>query len=366
MEHIKEQRFHSDLTREDRLFYFTTCGWMMWNWLVTGLATGATLMLYDGAPFYPDMMSTWKLIETYQITQYGTSAKFINTSLKQALRPKESCDLRSLKAIMSTGSPLYEDDFEYVYEHVKSDVQLCSISGGTDIVGCFALGNPMLPVYSGLLQSASLGYQLKAYDAYGQPVWDTKGELVCESPFPSMPVSFWNDSDGQKYKKSYFETYENKWHHSDFIMCYKNGAVKVLGRSDATLNRAGVRIGTAEIYSMVELEETIKDSLVIHIEEDDKIILFVKMEEEKSCDDVFAKALSKKISVERSPRHKPDFIYEVEAIPYTRNGKKIEIAIKSIFAGEALSKINLDALADPNVLKEYRAIYESLRTPKSS
>ena len=358
IEHLKEQRLHCNLTRDDVFFYYTSCSWMMWNWLVSGLASGSTLVVFDGAPYYPNKLATWKLIDDYQVTIYGTSAKYINASLKFNLDVGDSLDLSSLRMILSTGSPLYEEDFDYVYSKVKSNVLLASISGGTDIVGCFALGNPMLPVKRGELQSISLGYPVKAYDGDGNAIVNAEGELVCEKPVPSMPIYMWNDDDFTVYKNSYFNKYPTIWNHSDFIHITDEGGIKVLGRSDATLNRAGIRIGTAEIYRLIETQAMIEDSLVIHIDETDNMILFVQLSSNDSFTVDFKHSLKHLIKEKLSPRHCPNHIFPVTAIPYTKNGKKVELAVKYIFTDQE-EKINVSSLHDAAVLTEYRTIKES-------
>ena len=355
IEHIKEHRLHCDINRNDVFFYYTSCSWMMWNWLVSGLATGCTLVLFDGSPFYPNKLSTWKLIDDYKITIYGTSAKYINASAKFKLDVQNKLNLSSLKTILSTGSPLYEEDFEYIYSYVKKDVQLSSIAGGTDIVGCFALGNPLVPVVKGQLQSISLGYPVKSYDENGKQLINQKGELVCDGPAPSMPIFFWNDENNKTYTKSYFSKYKNCWNHSDFVVINEQGGVSILGRSDSTLNRAGIRIGTAEIYRFVESFDYIKDSIVIHIESQDSMILFLQLEKEEEFDSKRKIELKNEIKTKLSPRHCPNHIFEVKNIPYTKNGKKIELAIKYLFTNET-DKINLSSLADPKVLDEYKQI----------
>jgi acetoacetyl-CoA synthetase len=355
LEHIKEHRLHCDIKRNDVFFYYTSCSWMMWNWLVSGLASGCSLVLFDGSPFYPNKLSTWKLIDDYNITIYGTSAKYINASSKFKLDVKSKLNLKSLKMILSTGSPLYDEDFDYIYSNVKTDVQLCSIAGGTDIVGCFALGNPLMPVVKGQLQSISLGYPVKSYDENGNAIINQKGELVCDGPAPSMPIFFWNDLNNAAYTKSYFSKYDNCWNHSDFIIINDQGGVTILGRSDATLNRAGIRIGTAEIYRFVETYSYIKDSLVIHIEAQDSMILFLQLEDNNEFDSKKKLELKSDIKTKLSPRHCPNHIFEVSNIPYTKNGKKIELAVKYIFTNET-DKINISSLADTNVLDEYKDI----------
>jgi len=364
IEHIKEQRLHCNLTRDDVFFYYTSCSWMMWNWLVSGLATGATLVVFDGAPYYPNKLATWKLIDDYKITIYGTSAKYINASLKFNLNVKETLDLSSLRLILSTGSPLYEEDFDYIYSYVKENVQLASISGGTDIVGCFALGNPMLPVIRGELQCISLGYAIKAYDSLGKSVVNQEGELVCEKPAPSMPIYMWNDPDNLIYKQSYFNDYDGIWNHSDFIQITDSGGVKILGRSDATLNRAGIRIGTAEIYRFVEAQPMIQDSLVIHIDETDSMLLFVQTAPDYVLSNEDKHHLKHQIKEQLSPRHCPNHIFQVSAIPYTKNGKKVELAVKYVFT-EREEKINVSSLQDSTVLNIYRQIKRDAFAVKS-
>ena len=357
LEHLKEFKLHCDAKRDDVIFYYTTCSWMMWNWLVSGLAVGSSIVVFDGSPFYPTKYSTWQLIDEHNISIYGTSAKYINASAKFKLNPKETLKLESLKSILSTGSVLYNEDFDYVYEKVKSDVQLASISGGTDIVGCFALGNPLVPVYKGKLQSTSLGYDIKAYNEQGHTVIGEKGELVCEAPFPSMPIYFLNDSNKETYKNSYFSVYDNKWHHSDFVEIDENGAVQMLGRSDATLNRAGVRIGTAEIYRVAEQVPGVEDSVVIHLEDSDKMILFVKGKPGFELNAESNSLIKNTLRDELSQRHCPNQIFLVDEIPYTKNGKKVELAIKYLFTDEE-DRINVSSLANAKVLERYRHIKE--------
>lgn len=353
IEHLKEFKLHCNAKRTDVVFYYTTCAWMMWNWLVSGLTVGSTIVVFDGAPFYPDDLATWKLIDDYNISIYGTSAKYINTSAQKGLSPKNKLDLSSLNVILSTGSVLLEEDFDYVYEHVKSDVQLSSISGGTDIVGCFALGNPIEPVKRGYLQSISLGYNVQAFNENQEAIFDQKGELVCVAPFPSMPVFFWDDQAKEKYTASYFSTYDNIWHHSDFIEISTSGSVKVYGRSDATLNRGGVRLGSSEIYQVVDQLDNVEDSLVVHLDQDDKMILFVQIAEAYFNDD-FMLSVKQALKQKRSPRHVPDMVYRVDGIPYTVNGKKMEVLVKKLMMGD--DNINYSSLKDPNLISDYKRI----------
>ena len=353
IEHLKEFKLHCNAKRTDVIFYYTTTAWMMWNWLVSGLAVGSTIVVFDGAPFYPDDMSTWTLIEDYGISIYGTSAKFINSSAQKGLNPKQKLNLESLNIILSTGSVLTEEDFDYVYQRVKDDVQLSSISGGTDIVGCFALGNPIEPVRRGYLQSISLGYNVQSFNDQQKPCFNQKGELVCVAPFPSMPIYFWNDDKKELYKQSYFSTYVDVWHHSDFIEISDCGAVKIYGRSDATLNRAGVRIGSSEIYQVVNQFDCVEDSLVVHLEQDDTMILFVQLVQ-LSLDDELIQQLKQTLKLKRTPRHVPDLVFQVNAIPYTVNGKKMETLVKKVLLGD--NAINVSSLKDPTVLDEYKQV----------
>ena len=353
IQHVKELRLHTNLTRDDTIFYFTTCGWMMWNWLVSSLAVGATVVLYDGSPFHPDSGAMWNMVQDLKITIFGTSAKFIAACQSMGVRPKENCDLNRLRAILSTGSPLLEENYDYVYEHIKDNVQLSSISGGTDIISCFALGNPILPVYRGELQCRGLGMDVKSFDSNGHKITNEKGELVCTAAFPSMPIYFWNDPKGKKYHNAYFSMFPKIWHHGDYIMINDHGGVKIFGRSDATLNPGGVRIGTTEIYRVVEKFLEVKDSLVIgqKWEDDERVILFIKLTQGSSLSDEFIQKMKQEIRNECSPRHIPNKILKIEDIPYTINGKKVEIAVKNIIHGEKV--LNKDALANPESLDFY-------------
>ena len=356
--HLKELILHTDLTRDDKIFYFTTCGWMMWNWLVSSLAVGATIVLYDGNPFYPSPRVLWEMAEDISLTVFGTSAGYISALQNVKLRPKDEFDLSKLRAVLSTGSPLPEEGFEYVYDAVKGDLQLSSISGGTDLNGCFALGNPMLPVYSGELQCRGLGMKVYAYDENGKPVYNQKGELVCTAAFPSMPLYFWNDPDGKKYHDAYFNVYPGVWRHGDFIEINDRGGVIIYGRSDATLNPGGVRIGTAEIYRQVEQFEEIEDSLVVgqNWKNDVRVILFVKMNPGYKLDDELKKRIKSAIRNNASPRHVPDKIIEVPDIPYTLNMKKVEIAVRKVIHNEEVK--NKDALRNPECLEFFKNIPE--------
>ncbi len=351
IQHLKEHVYHVDLKRDDRIYYFTTCGWMMWNWLVSALAVGATVVLFDGSPFYPDAGATFKLAEEEKITVYGTSAKFIAAVQQAGLKPRKEFDLSPLKAICSTGSPLSAESFEYVYHEVKEDVNLASISGGTDIISCFALGNPILPVYSEELQCRGLGMKVEAFDDYGKPVYGEKGELVCTAAFPSMPIYFWNDPDNRRYLDAYFSRYENIWCHGDYIMITETGGVIIYGRSDATLNPGGVRIGTAEIYRQVETIPEIKDSVVIGQDWDNdvRVVLFVVLNDGVELNEELEKRIRTTIRKNTTPRHVPAKIIPVADIPYTISGKKVELAVKRMVHGQPIT--NRDALANPEALE---------------
>ncbi len=355
---LKEHLLHCDLKREDNIFYYTTCGWMMWNWLVCGLGVGATILLFDGSPFYPDPLVLWRLAESQKATVFGTSARYI-TALDQAkARPGSACDLSALRAVLSTGSPLPEEGFEYAYREIKKDMQLASISGGTDINGCFALGNPIGPVYSGQLQCRGLGMKVKAYNEHGQPVIGETGELVCEAPFPSMPVHFWDDASGDKYLDAYFRKYPGIWCHGDWILITERGGVTIYGRSDATLNPGGVRIGTADIYSVVETLPEIADSLVVgqDWQDDVRVILFVKLVEGEELTEDLIRRLKTAIRNSASPRHVPAKIIPVADIPYTINMKKVELAVRNVIHGKPVT--NRDALANPESLDLYADLDE--------
>ena len=354
IQHLKELRLHTDLTREDTIFYFTTCGWMMWNWLVSSLAVGATIVLYDGSPFYPDGRVLWQLAEELGITVFGTSAKYISSCETAEIKPQNQFNLTKLRAILSTGSPLSEESFDYVYSDVKKDIMLSSIAGGTDIISCFVLGNPTLPVYRGEIQCAGLGMNIDAFNDWGESVKGESGELVCKSAFPSMPVSFWTDPDDNTYKNAYFSTFSGVWHHGDYITITEVGGIKMHGRSDATLNPGGVRIGTAEIYRVVEAIPEIDDSLVVgqKWKGDERIILFVKINDNSQLSNLLIDKIKDAIKTQCSPRHIPEKILAVSDIPYTINGKKVEIAVKKIIHDERVT--NKDALANPGVLNQYQ------------
>jgi len=356
--HLKELLLHTDLKRGDTIFYFTTCGWMMWNWLTSSLAVGATLVLFDGNPFYPDPGVLWQMAQDHKITIFGTSAGYIAALQNQGLRPGKMYDLAPLKAVVSTGSPLPEEGFEYVYKDIKADLQLASISGGTDLNGCFALGNPMGPVYAGELQCRGLAMKVEAFDVNGKPVTNQQGELVCGAPFPSMPIYFWDDPDNKKYFSAYFDVYPNVWRHGDYIVINERGGVIMHGRSDATLNPGGVRIGTAEIYRQVEQMEEVEDSVVVgqHWKNDVRVILFVKVAEGFELTDDLKNKIKKTIRLNASPRHIPAKILPVKDVPYTLNMKKVELAVKKVIHNQPV--LNKDALRNPEALDYYIGLDE--------
>ncbi len=356
--HLKELMLHTDLKREDTIFYFTTCGWMMWNWLVSSLATGATLVLYDGNPFHPSPKALWQMAQDEKISVFGTSAGYLAALQAAGVRPKAEFDLAPLRAVLSTGSPLSIESFEFVYDAVKSDLQLASIAGGTDLNGCFALGNPMGPVYAGELQCRGLAMKVFAFDDDGKPVVGQEGELVCAAPFPSMPIHFWNDPDGKKYHGAYFDVYPGIWRHGDYIVVTEHGGVVMHGRSDATLNPGGVRIGTAELYRQVEQLEEIEDSVVVgqKWDNDVRVILFVKLAPGAELSEDLKDKIRKTIRLHASPRHVPAKIIPVPDIPYTLNMKKVELAVKKVIHNQEVK--NKDALRNPEALDYYAGIAE--------
>ncbi|MBN1625021.1 MAG: acetoacetate--CoA ligase [Deltaproteobacteria bacterium] len=351
---LKELILHTDLKREDRIFYFTTCGWMMWNWLVTSLGVGATLILFDGNPFHPSPGALWKMAEDEKISVFGTSAGYIAALINAGVKPGKEYDLSSLKSILSTGSPLSEEGFEFVYREIKEDLQLSSISGGSDINGCFALGNPIGPVYSGELQCRGLGMKIEAFDEQGKSVVNQQAELVCTAPAPPMPIYFWDDPNNEKYKSAYFDVYPGIWRHGDFVLINERGGVIIYGRSDATLNPGGVRIGTAEIYRQVEGLDEIGDSLVIGQKwnNDIRVVLFVKMAEGYEMNDELQQKIKKTLRENASPRHVPAKIIQVADIPYTINMKKVELAVSNVVHGREVT--NKDALANPEALNLFK------------
>lgn len=355
---MKEHILHTDLKREDTIFYFTTCGWMMWNWLTCALSVGATVVLYDGNPFHPHPGALFEMAQNEKITVFGTSAGYISALQKAGVKPRETYNLSSLRTLLSTGSPLSEDDFDYIYQEIKSDLQLASISGGTDLNGCFALGNPMDPVFSGELQCRGLGLKVEAFDDEGKSVINQQGELVCSAPFPSMPIYFWDDPKGIKYQSAYFDRYPKIWRHGDFIEINDRGGVTIFGRSDATLNPGGVRIGTAEVYRQVELFYEIEDSVVIgqQWKNDVRIILFVQLLEGVQLTEELTDKIRQAIRQNASPRHVPAKIIQVDDIPYTHNMKKVELAVKKVIEGKPI--LNKDALRNPEALDFYANLSE--------
>ncbi|MBT9147087.1 MAG: Acetyl-coenzyme A synthetase [Syntrophomonadaceae bacterium] len=354
---LKELKLHTDLKREDTIFYFTTCGWMMWNWLISSLALGATVLLYDGSAFYPDAEVLWKLAQDEKVTIFGTSARYLAEVEKRGVAPGEKYDLSNLRTILSTGSTLPAESFEFVYRDIKKDVLLSSISGGSDINGCFLTGNPISPVYAGELQCLGLGMNVQAFDSSGVPVFNQKGELVCTTPSPSMPLYFWNDENNQKYHDAYFNVFPNVWHHGDYIEITDTGAV-VYGRSDATLNPGGVRIGTAEIYRQVETIAEVEDSVVVgqNWENDVRVILFVKLAKGVELTKDLIGKIRTTIRKNASPRHTPARVIAIDDIPYTLNMKKVELAVRNVIHNEPV--MNADALANPESLKLYENLKE--------
>ncbi|MDB6158102.1 MAG: acetoacetyl-CoA synthase [Gammaproteobacteria bacterium] len=358
LQHLKEHLLHTDVKRTDRLFYFTTCGWMMWNWLVSGLATGATLVLYDGSPFHPDAGALWRMAQEERVTIFGTSAKYLSALEKSSFMPAKEVDLSSLRTVLSTGSPLLPDGFDYVYQSIKADVLLASISGGTDIVSCFALGCPIRPVHRGEIQGRGLGMSVDIFDDAGKPVRGDRGELVCTAPFPSMPVGFWNDPEGVKYGAAYFERFPGVWHHGDYAALTEHDGIVIYGRSDAVLNPGGVRIGTAEIYAAVESLDEIIEGLAIgqDWQGDVRVVLFVRLKPAAVLDEPLKKKIRDTIRAHTTPRHVPAKIIAVPDIPRTQSGKLTELAVRNVVHG--LPVKNIDALANPNALEHFRNLDE--------
>ncbi|MBI3372921.1 MAG: acetoacetate--CoA ligase [Betaproteobacteria bacterium] len=358
LQHLKEHRLHSDLKPGDRLFYFTTLGWMMWNWLVSGLASEAALLLFDGSPFAGRGRVLFDYADAEGMTHLGTSAKYIDAIAKINLNPRESHRLEQLRVVLSTGSPLVAESFDYVYRNVKTDVCLSSISGGTDIVSCFVLGNPIGPVWRGEIQAPGLGMKVEVFDEWGRGLASGKGELVCTKPFPSMPIAFWNDADGSKYRAAYFEKYPNVWRHGDWCEFTPHGGMIIYWRSDAVLNPGGVRIGTAEIYRQVEQLEEVLESIVIGQDwppekpDDVRVVLFVKLKEGVRLDDPLAARIKQQIRKNTTPRHVPDRIVQVDDIPRTKSGKIVELAVRDVVHGRTVK--NLEALANPEALDQFR------------
>lgn len=358
LQHLKEHQLHSDVRPGDRLFYFTTCGWMMWNWLVSGLACGATLLLYDGSPFAAKGTVLFDYAAAEKMTHFGTSAKFIDAAAKLGLTPGKTHDLAALRAMFSTGSPLSPEGFDWVYREIKQDILLASISGGTDIISCFVLGNPVLPVYRGEIQCRGLGMAVDVFDDEGKPVRSEKGELVCTKPFPVMPVGFWNDPDGARYRAAYFERFPNVWCHGDFSELTAHDGMIIYGRSDATLNPGGVRIGTAEIYRQVEQLPEILESLVIGQDwppgknDDVRVVLFVKLQEGHALDAALIDRVKKQIRDNTTPRHVPAKVVQVQDIPRTKSGKIVELAVRNVVHAQPVK--NVEALANPEALAFFR------------
>ncbi|MBC8405827.1 MAG: acetoacetate--CoA ligase [Planctomycetes bacterium] len=356
LQHLKEHRLHTDLRAGERLFYFTTTGWMMWNWLVTALAGGTTIVLFDGNPFHPGPETLWKLVDEEKVDVFGTSAKFIDACKKAGYLPGKELELKNLRAILSTGSPLVPESFDYVYEHVKADLQLSSISGGTDIVSCFMLGCPTLPVRRGEIQTAGLGMAVEVWNDAGEPVVAEPGELVCTQPFPSMPVGFWNDADGSRYRAAYFDHYPGIWRHGDWVEMSVNGGLIVYGRSDATLNPGGVRIGTAEIYRQVEQFPEIQEAIVVGQDTgdgDQRVVLFLVMAAGHELSAELQQQVRTRIRANATPRHVPAVMHAVADIPRTRSGKISEIAVRDVLHGRPVK--NTEALANPETLQYFAA-----------
>ena len=354
LQHQKEHVLHTDVKAGDVLFYFTTCGWMMWNWLASGLASGATLVLFDGSPFYPDPGILWRIAEREKIKVFGTSAKYLSALEKTGYKPNEHANLDSLQSVLSTGSPLAPASYDFVYKHIKDDLQLSSIAGGTDIIACFGAGNPILPVYPGELQCRALGMKVEIFDDHGDSIRQQKGELVCTAAFPSMPIGFWDDPDNSMYKAAYFTRYPNVWYQGDYAELTEHDGIIMYGRSDAVLNPGGVRIGTAEIYRVVEQFEEVAESIAVAQDWDNdvRIVLFILAQPGYSLDDDLALRLRDTIRIKASPKHVPAKILEVPDIPRTINGKIVEIAVRDVLHGRQVK--NIDALANPQALDHFR------------
>ncbi len=358
LQHLKELVLHTDLKREDSIFYFTTCGWMMWNWLVSSLAVGARVVLFDGFPFHPGPERLFNLVQQEGISVFGISARYLAAVEKAGIKPVKSHNLSSMRAILSTGSPLLQENYDYVYRDVKPEVQLCSISGGTDIVSCFALGNPVLPVHRGELQCLGLGMRVQVYSEDGKPIEQQKGELVCTAPFPSMPVGFWNDEDGSKYHLAYFEKYPGVWAHGDYAQTTEHGGLIIYGRSDAVLNPGGVRIGSAEIYRQVDRVPEVLESLVVgqKWQGDERVILFVHLRPGVELDGDLVQRIKLMVRENTSPRHVPAKVLQVPDIPRTRSNKVAEIAVRNIIHGQDVT--NRGALANPEALDAFAGRHE--------
>jgi acetoacetyl-CoA synthetase len=354
LQHVKELGLHCDIKPEDNMLFYTTCGWMMWNWMVSILALGATLTLYEGSPSYPNSLCLFQLLDKENISVFGTSAKFIATLKKEDISPNQQHPLKMLRLILSTGSPLMPHHFDYVGSHIKDGIPVASMSGGTDIISCFALANPLVPVYSGELQSIGLGMAVAIFDDKGAPILKQQGELVCTQAFPSMPVSFWKDDNKTRYRSTYFETFPGVWTHGDFAEITEHNGLVIYGRSDATLKPGGVRIGTAEIYRQIETMPEILDSVVIgqNYQDDVRVVLFVKLAAGISLDETLQKTIRKKIKDGASPRHVPAVILTVQDIPHTINGKLVEMAVRQVVNG--LPVKNKDSIANPEALAYFQ------------
>jgi acetoacetyl-CoA synthetase len=360
LQHLKELQLHADVREDDRVFYFTTCSWMMWNWLVSALASKATVMLYDGSPFYPGPRTLWDFAEAEKFTLFGTSAKYVEALQKVGFSPKSEHNLEALRGMASTGSPLSAEGYDFVYSEIKDDLHLASISGGTDIVSCFVLGVPILPVYRGEIQAPGLGMDVQVWTDEGESVHQERGELICAQSFPSRPVFFWSDEGDKKYHSAYYEHFENVWAHGDFAEITEHGGVVIYGRSDAVLNPGGVRIGTAEIYRQVDKVEAVLESIVIGQEwkNDVRVVLFVKMREGQELTDVLIKGIKSTIRTECTPRHVPAKILEVGDIPRTKSGKIVEISVRDIVHGREIK--NKESLANPEALEFFKNRVELL------
>ena len=358
LQHAKEHKLHANIDKGDRVFYFSTCGWMMWNWLLGALFSEATIILYEGSPFYGGPNKLWDLAEKEKINLFGTSAKYIDAVRKSGYKPNKHNQLKFLKCLCSTGSPLSPESFDFINKFISSEMQIGSISGGTDILSCFVLNNPLDEVISGEIQCRGLGMSVDVFDEEGNSVTDTPGELVCTKPFPSMPIMFWNDPDGKKYQEAYFDYYPNVWRHGDWTKLTKRGTLVIFGRSDATLNPGGVRIGTAEIYKVVESFEEILESIVIgqEWEDDIRIVLFVKLKEKASLDEKLKTEIKNKLRQLVSPRHVPAKIISVADIPRTRSGKITELAVRDIIHGKKIK--NIEALSNPEALDLFKDLAE--------
>ncbi len=354
VQHLKEHRLHCDIQEGDRVFYFTTCGWMMWNWLVSTLACGATLLLYDGSPFHRDGRILFDFADETRMTLFGTSAKFIDATHKSGLEPRRTHRLETVRTMTSTGSPLAPEGFDFVYDRIKSDIHLASISGGTDIISCFVGGNPIGPVWRGEIQVRALGMKVDVFDSAGRPVRGAKGELVCTMPFPSMPVGFWNDPDGRKYHAAYFDKFPGVWCHGDYVELTHHDGMIIYGRSDAVLNPGGVRIGTAEIYRQVEQLEEVVESLVVgqQWDGDERVVLFVRLQDGLALSSEITQRIKDQIRRNTTPRHVPARILQVGEIPRTKSGKIVELAVRDVIHNREVN--NREALANPDALEQFR------------